>query len=92
MQWGNVAPEHHTPQARGLAAQAPFTAIQGVRILQTAIPAARKQGKELLKVTKRIIGKSVKFFLLFKVWKTYSSLQWKSKFKVLKSVCGSVSE
>lgn len=74
----------------GLPVQAPFTARQGVRILQTVIPAVREQGNELLKVTKRIIGKSLKFFLL-NVWKTHSSLQWESKFKVLKSVCGSVS-
>lgn len=75
----------------GLAVQTPFTARQGVRIHQTATPAASKQSKELLKVTKRIIRKSLKFFLLFKVWKNYSSLQLESKFKVLKSVCGSVS-
>lgn len=75
----------------GLAVHASFTARQGVRILQTLIPAVSKQGKELLKVTKRIIGKSLKFFLLFKVWKTYSSLQRECKFKVFKSVCDSAS-
>lgn len=72
----------------GLAIQASFTARQGVRILQTAIPAVSEQGNELLNVTKRMIGKSLKF-----LFSTFGKLiqACNGKFKVLKSVCGSVS-
>ena len=60
---GTLVHQNSSPW-REPAVQAPFTVCEGVRNLQIAMSAVHKQGKELQKVTNRIIQKSLKFVFL----------------------------